>query len=326
MRMTAILILALALASFMASVADCAQIVERRHIDTDDTVSDVVNHPAFKGFGRFILPLERSYDGNMQLTRIGTLLPYHSNVDPRAAVATINAIIDIAASGRTIFYDIYTEGQKSQSPSKKDTGLFFFRGTPGAPFVLVCAGGGFSYVGSVHESFPHAIELSRRGYNAFALQYRTGGAEVACEDLAAAISFILERAKELDVGTGTYALWGSSAGARMVAYLGSYGPTAYGGGNWPRPAVVVMAYTGHSDYTKNDPPTFALVGDRDGIASPSSMKRRIDALLKLGIDAEFHLYRDVGHGFGLGAGTNAEGWLDEAIRFQEKYMKRQGLR
>lgn len=28
------------------------------HLKTNDTVRDVVNHPAFKGFGKFILPLD----------------------------------------------------------------------------------------------------------------------------------------------------------------------------------------------------------------------------------------------------------------------------
>lgn len=98
---------------------------------------------------------------------------------------------------RQIFYDIYSQQEKRQDPEKKDTGLFFFRGRTDALFAVVSAGGGFSYVGSIHESFPHALELSRQGYNAFALQYRTGGAEVACEDLAAAISFIFSHAQEL---------------------------------------------------------------------------------------------------------------------------------
>ena len=43
----------------------------------------------------------------------------------------------------------------------------FFRGRPGAPFAVICPGGGFSYVGSIHEGFPHALALSRMGYNAF---------------------------------------------------------------------------------------------------------------------------------------------------------------
>jgi len=38
----------------------------------------------------------------------------------------------------------------------------------------------------------------------------------------------------------------------------------------------------------------------------------------LGTEVEFHHYRDLGHGFGPGIGTAAEGWLDRAVRFWEK--------
>ena len=130
----------------------------------------------------------------------------------------------------------------------------------------------------------------------------------------------IENAATLEVSTKDYSLWGSSAGARMVARIGSYGTAAYGGAELPRPSTVVMAYTGHTDFTKEDPPTFVVVGDSDGIASASTMERRVNALRSAGVDVEFHVYRDVGHGFGLGIGTNAEGWLDDAVRFWENHM------
>lgn len=59
-------------------------------------------------------------------------------------------------------------------------------------------------------------ELSKQGYNAFALIYRPG-AQTVCEDLARAISFVFENAEELEVDTDSYSLWGGSAGARMAA-------------------------------------------------------------------------------------------------------------
>jgi len=106
----------------------------------------------------------------------------------------------------------------------------------------------------------------------------------------------------------------------MAASLGSYGTAAFGGDELPRPAAVVMLYTGHSVYTKEDPPTFAIVGENDRIASPGTMERRVNALKAAGIDAEFHKYPNLGHGFGLGIGTSAEGWLDHAVAFWEKHM------
>jgi acetyl esterase/lipase len=83
-----------------------------------------------------------------------------------------------------------------------------------------------------------------------------------------------------------------------------------------------MQYTGHTDYTKQDPPTYACVGQDDGIANWRTMKRRLDALSAAGIDTQFHLYPDLGHGFGLGVGTSAEGWIDDAVAFWERHLER----
>lgn len=290
-------------------------------VSSNERVVEIINNPAFEGFGRFLFPTERGMpNAEMRLDGIRSLLPYHSNINAETTVKVINYMLNEANSGKAIFYDIYTDEEKRSDRTKENTGLFFFRGEPSAPFAIVCAGGGFSYVGSIHESFPLALELSEKGYNAFAIQYRTGGADVACRDLAAAISFIFANAEELEVGTESYSLWGGSAGARMAAYLGSYGPAAFGGDDLPKPGAVIMLYTGHSDYTENDPPTFVVIGENDGIASWRTMERRVNALKAAGIDTEFHKYPNLGHGFGLGIGTSAEGWLNKAVEFWEKYL------
>ena len=106
----------------------------------------------------------------------------------------------------------------------------------------------------------------------------------------------------------------------MAAWLGSYGTAAFEEGEYPRPAAVIMQYTGHSDYTENDPATFACVGESDGIANWRTMQRRLQAMSDLGIPTEFHHYPGLPHGFGLGSGTVAEGWLDQAVAFWEAQM------
>ena len=106
----------------------------------------------------------------------------------------------------------------------------------------------------------------------------------------------------------------------MAAWLGSYGPAAFGGGDYPRPGTVVMQYTGHSEYTEHDPPTFACVGENDWIASWRTMQRRLEGMSSLRIPTEFHHYPGLPHGFGLGIGTVAEGWIDQAIAFWEAQM------
>ncbi|WP_331498023.1 alpha/beta hydrolase [Mediterraneibacter glycyrrhizinilyticus] len=217
-----------------------------------------------------------------------------------------NYLRDQAAAGNQIFYDIYTEEEKAEDPDKEDTGLFFFRGEPGAKTAIVNAGGGFMYVAAMHDSFPHALELSKGGYNAFVLIYRPG-ADTACEDLARAIAFLHENAEELQIDMTDYSLWGGSAGARMAAWLGSYGTAAFGEDSWPAPGAVIMQYTGLSDVTGEEPPTYACVGTSDGIASYRSMEDYINRIQANGTDAEIEVFDGLRHGFGLGEGTIAEG-------------------
>lgn len=287
------------------------------HLRVDDTVGEVLAHPAFAGFGRLLFPWDdRRLETKMRLTEIGSLLPYHTHVDPAVVVASLNPMIDDAAARGTVFHDFYTAAEKVADPSRRHTGLFLLRGRPGAPFAVIAPGGGFAYVGTLHEGLPFAVEISERGFNAFVVKYRAGqGAQSATEDLAAALTYIFEHADELGVATAGYSLWGSSAGARMAATIGSHGTARFGGAPLPTPATVVMLYTSHSDIARPEPPTFVAVGENDGIAPPALMERRVAALRKGGTDVAYHRYPGVGHGFGLGAGTSAEGWIGDAVDF-----------
>lgn len=311
-----ILSIALCVSAFSAIRAEAAEGTDAPYTRAT-RIDDVASAPVFGNYGRLIFPVDRGY---MSGETLGTLrLAWYSCIDPDKTVEIANYLKSRAAAGEQVFIDIYTEAEKRADPRKRDTGLFFFRGRRGAPFAVCCAGGGFAYVGAMHDSFPHALELSKMGYNAFAIIYRPG-AKTACEDLARAISVIFANAEKLGVSTEGYSLWGGSAGARMAAWLGSHGPAAFGGARLPRPAAVVMQYTGHSDYTRNDPPTYACVGEDDGIAPWRAMERRIEALRACGVETEFHHYAGLGHGFGLGTGTIAEGWIDAAAAFWQRQI------
>ena len=276
-------------------------------------ISEVINNPAFGDYGRFLFPLNTNYYrgdtlGNLSMT-------WYSNINPARTVDIVNYMLGEVSKGRQIFYQIYPAGDERA----ESTGLFFFRGNAGAKFAVCNAGGGFVFVGAMHDSFPHALELSRKGYNAFALIYRPG-ADTACEDLARAIAFIHENAEALGVDTRGYSLCGGSAGARMAAWLGTYGTEYFSERKYPRPSAVIMQYTGLSEVTGQEPPTYACVGTNDGIASYSVMQRRIAAIRANGTDAEIDIFRGLSHGFGLGEGTVAEGWLNNAVTFWEKHQ------
>ncbi|MBR2183743.1 MAG: alpha/beta hydrolase, partial [Acidaminococcaceae bacterium] len=274
------------------------------HLETK--VVDVINDPAFRGHGRLIFPADRHISRDLALKDIGDILVWYNNVRPERTVEIVNYMKTQAQKGQQIFYNIYSDEEKQRDPRKRNTGLFFFRGRPDNRVALLNAGGGFSYVGAMHDSFPHALELSKKGYNAFALIYRPD-AQKACEDLARAIAFIHTHSDELQVDPSNYSLWGGSAGARMAAWLGSLGTEAFGEKRYPHPAAVIMQYTGLSEVYGNEPPTYSCVGAGDWIASSHTMQRRIQAIRANGTDAEIEIFPGLPHGFGLGEGTVAEG-------------------
>ena len=159
----------------------------------DDTIQDLLNHPAFAGFSRLLLPWDdRTYDQTMRLRNLDALLPYHSHVDPRTVVSALNRMIDDVNSGNTILYEFYTPAEKKEQPDRSHTGLFFFRGKPGACY--------------------------------FTRDMRNHHGGVVLVDV-------------LGVDTQGYSLWGSSAGARMAAAIGSHGAAKFGGDDVARPAA-----------------------------------------------------------------------------------------
>lgn len=290
---------------------------DQEYFTKDTNISNVQNNAAFGDWGKLIFPVNSGYYSGSTLGDLS--MTWYSYINPDKTVEIANYLKNRAVNGNTVFYDIYTEAEKAADPDKRNTGLFFFKGEKNKPFAICNAGGGFAYVGAMHDSFPHALELSKMGYNAFALIYRPGS-QTACEDLARAIAFIHEHADELGVRTENYSLWGGSAGARMAAWLGTYGTEAFGEKSYPKPAAVIMQYTGLSEVTGNEPPTYNCVGTSDGIANYRTMQNRINAIKANGTDAQIDVFSGLPHGFGLGTGTAAEGWINTAVAFWERQI------
>ena len=214
------------------------------------TVSEVMNNKSFEGFGNLIFPVDRDFDGNTRLDDIDDIYVWYNYINDDKTVEIVNYMKDEVDAGNQIFYHIYSEDEMKADPEKRNTGIFYFRGEPGNKMAILNAGGGFMYVGAMQDSFPHALELSKKRYNAFALIYRPS---TAMEDLARAVAFIFEHADELEVDTSDYSVWGGSAGARMAAWFVNDGTEGYGEKAYPKPATVVMQYTGLSEVTGDEP-------------------------------------------------------------------------
>ena len=289
---------------------------------SSSTVADVISNPVFKDFGYLLFHVDLNLSRSMTLADISSPNVYiwYSHIQPEKTVEIINRLYSDAVEGNQIFYRMYSDAEIAADPSKANTGLFLFRGEVGKPFAITNAGGGFMYVGAMHDSFPHSLEISNAGFNAFALIYRP---DDPYSDLAKAIEFIHDNVSELGVKADDYSLWGGSAGARMSAVLGNqaYLQQLTDRTDIPQASAVIMQYTGYTQASQYDAPTYVCVGSNDGIASWRTMQNRLQRLSAMGIPTEFHVYEGLGHGFGIGVGTVADGWVNDALKFWQKNMK-----
>lgn len=86
------------------------------------SINDVISDPVFSDYGRLLFPTERGYMSGDTLGSLG--LTWYSHIDPAETVEIVNTLHERAASGETVFCDIYTDAEKAADPDKADTGLF----------------------------------------------------------------------------------------------------------------------------------------------------------------------------------------------------------
>ncbi len=90
---------------------------------------------------------------------------------------------------------------------------------------------------------------------------------------------------------------------------------------YPGSCAVIMQYPGLSEVTGNEPATYNCAGTSDGIASYTTMQNRINKIKAKGTDVEIEIFEGLLHGFRLGTGTKAEGWINNEVKFWERNMK-----
>ena len=102
-------------------------------------IEEVTGDPAFGDYGRLIFPVDSGYFSGDTLG--GLSLTWYNYIEPDKTVEICNYLKEQAVAGNPIFYDICTYEEKAADPVKEDTGLFFFRGEPGAKSAVCNAVG-----------------------------------------------------------------------------------------------------------------------------------------------------------------------------------------
>lgn len=254
------------------------------------------------------------------------------------------------AEKSTVFYDIWDGPGKENI--KAVTGLVAFPVKDKTKFVIICPGGGYENVCSIAEGFPMAREINKLGYAAFILQYRTG-VNLKCtdplEDLAQAIRYILDHAEEFNVNTNGYAVLGFSAGGHLAASFGikDLGYEKYG---LKKPEMMILGYPvitmgekthegsrslllGQDHMDDQDfrdqysiekqvdysyPPTYLWQTEKDEAVPVENSRMMAEILKKNHVPYMYEVFPGQEHGWGLGTGTPAEGWIDHAVDFWKK--------
>jgi acetyl esterase/lipase len=313
---------------------------EERHvyppITPASTFGDVFEHPAFAGFSRYVAPSESAE--NMRLISGGSiesLVPLFGPMDPQTVTDGYNFLIDHVNAGETVFHPLYADDEAASDPTKATAGMFFVAGDPGRALAVIAPGGAFIAVASVQEGFPYARALNELGYHVAILKYRVdpdaqpGGdsaerghrAQMASEDMDAAMSLLEDHADEWGVSLDDYSVWGSSAGGIVVSNWASNGPLGAEEHGFSPPSVVINVYTPPAfDTSSPFPPYFAATAADDELVPVTGIDAVVDELEAAGVEVEYHRFDTGGHGFGLGVGTPAHGWLDDAVAFWQAHM------
>lgn len=282
-----------------------------------------MNHPALDGFGQYVLPWETGI-----LTKLIPPLPigYLCRCLGYDAQTVVDGI-RFRMNRQTQLLPLYP-GQSDAG--KQNTRLIYIPGDKGKPFAVVCAGGGFTSVNLMQEAFPIAQQLHQAGYPVFLLKYRVGsqpgdGAGTvdkhrrAIEDLSASLEMI----RGLGLSMKDYALWGFSAGGRTITLWNENREVGRRSGSIPAPGAMMLLYPGaeatvQPDVNDVESAVYLAVGRNDKLIGEAGVRwceTFAKRLSQSGKQVLFEEFERAPHGFGLGVGTDAEGWLPRALAF-----------
>lgn len=209
------------------------------------------------------------------------------------------------------------------------------------PAVLVCPGGGYSYVAWGHEGSETAQWFAKRGVAAFILKYRCPDRrDAAFADAQRAISCIRANAVNFGVDPTNIGIVGYSAGANLAARVSTchakrgYEPVDSTDKASCRPDWALVIYPwdlvdgqvgpgkgtpglrGCFAVDRSTPQTFIVQSQDDPCGVQNSLAYYA-ALTAAGVKAEMHLFSAGGHGYGMREKGNptdcwpvlAEAWL-----------------
>jgi acetyl esterase/lipase len=204
-----------------------------------------------------------------------------------------------------------------------------------APAMIVCPGGGYSYVVYDKEGTEIAAWLNSAGITALVLKYRTPNNRAgALEDVQRALSLARVRSAAWNIDPKRLGVIGFSAGGNLAAKASTlFEQRAYTAiddvdQQSCRPDFAVLVYPAYLDdrngHVASDldlkakiPPTL-IVHTEDDKTYVAGSKLYHTALLEARVPHEFKLYPTGGHGYGLHCTRDAKVWPQDALDWLRK--------
>ena len=238
---------------------------------------------------------------------------------------------------------VYSESEVRSDSSKVGVQVLEYRNRGSNKVAIIIPGGGYSNVCSFCEGWPIAQELFERGYNCFVLYYRVfpnAYMPNPIEDVARLVKRIKENYPDLDLNG--YLMLGFSAGGHLAGIWAT--KQGYPRYNLPKPKFLsltypvidlslkkgvtranclgencseeeVKKYSVHTNVDENYPETYLWQGRNDQCISFENSVIMDKALTENNVKHKYVVYDDTCHGFGVGKGTCAEGWIDDMLKF-----------
>lgn len=324
------------------------------NITPDTTMKELRANPSVIGAGLYTYNQEQDTPRDIRKWENTTLREYVNNYTAEDCAKGINRMIENYNSGIQITYKLYTDEEIAAVPTRQKAEIYYFPGSnPNGKFVLVVGGNALHTSAEMREGVSTAEWLNELGYTAFVLRYRIGDQaadNAPLEDVARAVKYITDHAGEFGVQAEDYAILAYSSGGQIVGLFASDSDTmgyrAYG---VEKPGALLLGYPVNNffelkpawkllidpyadgpryfDYNVSDfitpdyPPTFHWYGKNDvtlaKMCTPEQGRVIEKALVKNGVPHVFHRYENAPHKIGPGRGTDAEGWITEAVAFWE---------
>lgn len=342
-------------AAQLACAVPAACAADAGRITPQMTMQEIRSDPLMQQSGLF---LYGSFGEGTALTRTRlegqTLQEYAWAQTAEETAAALNLAAQNVEDGVQVTWQVYSPEEIAADPSLGCVQLFYYPGSnTDGKYAIVMGGNALTINGTFGEGLPTAWELHEKGYNVFVLRYRAWtdlGDNAPLQDLGNAVNFITAHAEQFRVQPEDYAVVAYSSGAQAAGVFANR-ERGYGRFGAQKPGALLLGYpivsfsilkpvyhiaydptgcswryywTDLNDAVDDDyPPVYFWRGENDTILGPdeSSYNAFETALQAHQIGYRRVEFADAPHAISIGKGTDADGWLDAAVKFWEEQQK-----